>query len=198
MNKKKVKLIYNPYLSDNKKFPLKSYDKFNKNFNILCVGRLTQQKNFSLIIKVVNHLYPIFPNINLTIVGAGPLRQKLVNMSGPNIKFEKWSHNIRKYFLKSHLFVMSSYYEGLPNALIDSVYYGVPAISTDCSGARDVLRGNKGGNIITVNNSKELQKRIIYIIKNYKKTIKKTYFAKNFLKNFSDFNCEKYYKLIFN
>ena len=198
INKEKVHLIYNPYLSDNKKCKLNSNIKFNHNYNILCIGRLTHQKNFSLIIKVVNSLYSFYPNINLTIVGDGPLRQKLIDISGPNIKFIKWSNKVKKYFLKSHLFVMPSYYEGLPNALIDSVYYRIPAISSDCSGASDILRGNKGGYIVPVNNSKELQKKIIYTIKNYKKAKKKIQYAKNFLANFSDFNCQKYFKLICN
>lgn len=198
IKKKKVKLIYNPYLEDNKKFKFNLNSKTNHNFNILCIGRLTKQKNFSLIIKVVNSLYSFYPNINLTIVGDGPLRQKLIAISGPNIKFVNWCHNIKKYFLKSHLFVLPSYYEGLPNALIDAVYYGIPAISTDCSGARDILRSNKGGFLIPINNSKELQKKIIYTMENYNKTIKKIYYAKNFLLNFSDCNCQKYFKLICN
>jgi len=198
IKKKKIKLIYNPYLSYSKKILYKPCQKNKKNFNILCMGRLTEQKNFSLIIKVVNSLCSLYPNIYLTIVGEGPLKKKLANISSGNIKFVNWTHNVAKYFLRSHLFVLPSYYEGLPNVLIDSIYYGIPAISTDCSGARDILRGNKGGYVIPINNSKELEKKIIYIIKNYRKVIKKTSYAKNFLANFTDLNCKKYYELILN
>ena len=193
INKDKVKLIYNPYLLNNNKFKEKNK---NKNFfNILCVGRLTKQKNFLLVIKAINELTKKYPKIILTVVGDGPLKKDLIKIANKNIKFLNWTNNTKKYFLKSDLFILPSYYEGLPNALIEAAYYSIPSISTDCSGAKDILSNNKGGYIIPINNLIELKKKISLIIVNYKDAKKKTLFAKKNVSNFSILNCEKYHQL---
>ena len=193
INKNKVKLIYNPYLVNNNNFKKKKNS--NNSFNILCVGRLTKQKNFILVIKVINVLVKQYPNIILTIVGDGPLKRDLIKSANKNIKFLNWTNNIKKYFLKSDLFILSSYYEGLPNALIEAAYYNVPSISTDCSGAKDILLNNKGGYIIRINNFMELKEKIIIVLNKYKDAKKKASYAKKNVSNYSILNCEKYYQL---
>ena len=193
INKNKVKLIYNPYLVNNNNFKKKKNS--NNSFNILCVGRLTKQKNFILVIKVINVLVKQYPNIILTVVGDGPLKRDLIKSANKNIKFLNWTNNIKKYFLKSDLFILSSYYEGLPNALIEAAYYNVPSISTDCSGAKDILLNNKGGYIIRINNFMELKEKIIIVMNKYKDAKKKASYAKKNVSNYSILNCEKYYQL---
>ena len=193
INKDKVKLIYNPYLLNNSKF--KETNRNKNFFNILCVGRLTKQKNFLLVIKAINELTKKYPKIILTIVGDGPLKRDLIKIANKNIKFLNWTNNIKKYFLKSDLFILPSYYEGLPNALIEAAYYSIPSISTDCSGAKDILSNNKGGYIIPINNLIELKKKISLIIVNYKDAKRKTLFAKKNASNFSILNCQKYHQL---
>ena len=193
INKNKIKLIYNPYLLNNNKFKKKKNSTF---FNILCLGRLTKQKNFILVIKAVNELVKQHPSIMLTIIGDGPLKKKLKQNANKNINFLNWTNNIKKYFLKSDLFILPSYYEGLPNVLIDAAYYKIPSISTDCSGAKDILSNNKGGYIIPIDNIIELKKKIILVMTKYKNAKKKAYFAKKNASNYSVLNCEKYYRLI--
>jgi glycosyltransferase involved in cell wall biosynthesis len=193
INKNKVKLIYNPYLINNNKFKKKIKD--NNSFNILCVGRLTKQKNFILVIKAINILVKQYPNIILTIVGDGPLKKDLIKSANKNIKFLNWTNNIKKYFLRSDLFILPSYYEGLPNALIEAAYYNIPSISTDCSGAKDILLNNKGGYIIRINNFIELKEKIIIVMDKYKEAKTKASYAKKNVSNYSILNCDKYYQL---
>ena len=193
INKNKVKLIYNPYLINNNKF--KKTKNNNNFFNILCVGRLTKQKNFILVIKVINVLVKQYPNIILTVVGDGPLKRDLIKSANKNIKFLNWTNDIKKYFLKSDLFILPSYYEGLPNALIEAAYYNIPSISTDCSGAKDILLNNKGGYIIQIDNFIELKEKIIVVMTKYKDAKKKASYAKINVSNYSILNCEKYYQL---
>ena len=193
IKKNKVKLIYNPYLINNNKF--KKTKNNNNFFNILCVGRLTKQKNFILVIKVINVLVKQYPNIILTVVGDGPLKRDLIKSANKNIKFLNWTNDIKKYFLKSDLFILPSYYEGLPNALIEAAYYNIPSISTDCSGAKDILLNNKGGYIIQIDNFIELKEKIIVVMTKYKDAKKKASYAKINVSNYSILNCEKYYQL---
>ena len=57
---------------------------------------------------------------------------------------------------KSSLFVMSSDYEGMSNALLEAVCVGLPVISTDVSGARDLITEGVNGYIVPVGNERAL------------------------------------------
>ena len=96
-----------------------------------------------------------------------------------DIKFLGRKTKLKKYYVKSKIFVFPSLYEGLPNALIDSLNYNLPAISTRCSGAKDIL-GNNYKEYIPRNDYEKLAKKMINIIDNYKsKTLSMTKNRKN-------------------
>jgi len=186
--KKKVILILNPYLTNILKIKKK---RKQKKFSILSIGRITKQKNFDLLISSIFNLSKKYKYIELTIVGNGNLFKIIQNKisNQKNIKLIKWKKNLKPFFLKSDLFILSSYYEGLPNVLIDAVNYEVPCIATDVSGVRDILINGKGGLIIANNNQKELEKNIEYSINNYSKIKKKIFLAKKKLFRFTNINC---------
>jgi len=196
---KKITLIYNPYLDKILKIKKIKKKKFN-NFNILSIGRLTKQKNFPLLINAIIKLSNKFNKINLLIIGDGNHKKKLINKIKyhKNIKIIKWQKKLNNHYLNSDLFVLPSYYEGLPNVLIDAVNYEIPIISTNCSGASDILQKNSGGFIIPVNNQKELEKKIIFIMKNYSIAKRKIIEAKKKIHMFSDTNLIKYYEFFCN
>jgi glycosyltransferase involved in cell wall biosynthesis len=195
--KKKIILIYNPYL--NQIFKNKNKKSINKYFRILAVGRLTKQKNFELLINSIKNLSIKYKNIKLLIIGDGSSKEQLLKVISEmkNVKIIKWQNNLKSYYLNADLFVLSSYYEGLPNVLIDSVNYETPSISTDCSGARDILANGKGGYIIPINDQSNLEKKIEFVINNRNKALKKTIYAKNNVEKFSSKNLKKF-KDLFN
>ena len=195
--KKKITLIYNPYLEKILKVKKVKKNKLNS-FNILSIGRLTKQKNFSLLINAVIKLSENYKKINLLIIGDGNLKNYLVNKTKyyKNIKIINWKSKLSKYYLNSDLFVLPSYYEGLPNVMLDAMNHEIPIISTNCSGASDILQKNSGGFIIPINNQYKLEKKIIYVMENYLIAKNKVLRAKKKLHKFSDINLDKYYKLL--
>jgi len=196
---KKITLIYNPYLEKILKIKKVKKNKFN-NFNILSIGRLTKQKNFPLLLNAIINLSNKFNKINLLIIGDGHQKKSLINKTKyyKNIRIINWQKKLNNYYLNSDLFILPSYYEGLPNVLIDAMNYEIPIISTDCSGASDILQKNSGGFIIPINNQKELEKKIIFIMKNYSIAKRKIIKAKKKIYMFSDTNLIKYYELFCN
>lgn len=117
--KKKVKLIFNPYLKDLYNFNFKKREK-----NILSVGRLCKQKNQIVILKAFKIFLNSFPDYKLILVGHGKDYYKLKNLASSlgikrNIKFLGWVKNVKKFYLSSKIFIFPSLYEGLPNALIE-------------------------------------------------------------------------------
>jgi len=93
---------------------------------------------------------------------------------------------------------LPSYYEGLPNVLLDAINYGIPCISTNCSGAQDILANGKGGFIIPVNNRDKLEKTIKFAINNYPLALKKAGYAKKYTHKFSKNNLIKFKKIFIN
>ena len=168
--KKDIKLIYNPYLK--KVYPNKSNPRKNI---ILSVGRLCKQKNQIIILKAFNLFLKKFPNYKLILIGHGNYLYKLKKLA-KNLNLKKkviflgWIKNAKKYYLSSKIFVFPSLYEGLPNALIDSVNYNLPPISSKCSGAEDIL-GNTYKNFTNRNDYHQLSNLMVTIINKYSKNL---------------------------
>ncbi|WP_440931814.1 glycosyltransferase [Candidatus Pelagibacter sp.] len=194
INKKKIKLIYNPYLIKINKFVPKKKNK--KKFFILSTGRLVKQKNFELLIDAVINIKKK-RNISLLIIGEGNreniLKDKIKNLNF--IKIIKWNENLAKYYKKANLFVMSSYYEGLPNVLLESINNNTPILASNCSGVSDII-GNDKGYTFKIGDKNDLQKKIIYIMDNYLNSVNRSKIAHKNLNKFTNLNCNDYLNLI--
>lgn len=118
---------------------------------IVGVGRLAEQKNFQLLINAFSKLDERFSDYKLEIYGAGPLENDLKRMitdlgladraflmgSKKNVMFE---------LSDASLYVMSSNFEGFPNALVEAMATGLPVISTDfpTGVAKEIVKEDNG------------------------------------------------------
>lgn len=134
-----------------------------KNKEIVAVGRLMKQKNFHLLITVFSKIHKDFPEFVLRIFGEGVLRgelQNLINSLGISewVFLEGSKKDVIDEYKKASLFVMSSNYEGYPNALVEAMAMGLPVICTDfASGTAKELIGKKNGLLVPCNNAKEME-----------------------------------------
>ena len=191
----KIVLILNPYID--RIFKIKKINKTKNNkFIILSIGRFTHQKNLFSLIDSITNISKNNNKIRLNIVGSGNQKKLLLEKTKniKNIKIMKWKKNIKNIFLRSDLFVLNSFYEGLPNVLIDAVNYEVPCISTDVSGARDILVNGKGGYIVPVNSQVDLEGKIKHVLENYSEAKKRAKYAKNHIGRFGKRNLLLFYK----
>jgi len=198
VKEKKIFPIYNPYL---KKINIKSNVR-RHNF-LLSVGRLTKQKDFNNLILSFSYIKDQIPNYKLIIIGDGQLKVELQSLIErldlkKRVILTGWKKNLKKYYLKSKLFILNSIYEGFGNVLIDAINYDLPIIATNCkSGPIEIVDYGKGGFVIPIRSPKLLSKKILFCINNYKFAQKKSKYAKKYIKKFDcEINCEKYFKLI--
>lgn len=124
---------------------------------IVGAGRLIGQKNFSLLIDAFSKIEKKYPDYSLVIYGEGPLRGQLlaqVEALGltDKVQFPGYVNNLAEEIEKSTLFVLSSDFEGMPNALMESMALGVPCISTDCpvGGSRHLICNGENGFLVPV------------------------------------------------
>lgn len=115
---------------------------------LLFVGRLSPQKNLSLLIYAMSKL-PSEMSAQLIIAGEGPLKtslELLVDKLDLNNKvvFLGNSSNVKELLNKSDVFVMSSAWEGLPIAQIEATLTGLPVLVTNVGGCAEIV--NRVGN----------------------------------------------------
>jgi len=145
--------------------------KGQKSRRIISVGRLEPQKNQMLLINAFSHIHKEFPDYKLEIYGEGSLRKQLQSrINELNLEDAVYlcgcSSDIYSIMENALLFVLSSDYEGLSNALIEALSTGMPVISTDhqCGGAGMLIKNGANGMLIPVNDEYAMfnaMKRII-------------------------------------
>lgn len=163
----KSTIIANPV---NEKFVAKSFET-NREKNIVNVGRLEEQKNQKLLIQAFSNMNKKFSDYKLIIFGDGSLKKQLeeyieyLNLTD-RVILAGQVDNLEEKICKASLFVLSSFYEGMPNALIEAMCLGVPSISTDCpcGGPRMLIQNGRNGILVENNNSEELTKAMEKIL----------------------------------
>ena len=91
------------------------------------------------------------------------------------VKFLAWRKFNDSLYKKSKLFIHTSYYEGMPNVLIEALNNEIPIIAFNSSGVEDLLLKGKGGEIIYKMNSEEFLNKINYSLNHYDEALKKTF-----------------------
>ncbi|NOJ68858.1 glycosyltransferase [Acinetobacter indicus] len=161
---------------------------------ILAVGRFNQQKNYPNLLNAIKLLRNEYQEpFVLLIAGDGELRlaiEKLINKLNLNkfIYLLGRRSDIPKLMSSCDVFVLSSDYEGLPTVLIEALACQAHAVSTDVSGAAEILKNN--GVIVPINNSEKLFKAIqVSLNKNDKNKLGFNYVYETFN---LDIICEKW------
>ncbi|MHC1684882.1 MAG: glycosyltransferase family 4 protein [Clostridiaceae bacterium] len=122
---------------------------------IVSVGRLEPQKNHKLLINAFAKVANKYPKFKLIIYGEGSLRNELESLIDQlglkeRVLLPGEKNNIRDLIYKASVFVLSSNYEGMPNALMEAMVLGLPVISTDCPcGGSGFLINNGINGILT-------------------------------------------------
>ena len=120
---------------------------------VLSVGRLSPQKDFPTLIRAFAELRNQQP-ARLVILGEGRERRALEALIAElGLVDLVWMPgsvaNPHAYVSRAALYVLCSRWEGLPNALIEALAIGTPAIATDCvAGPREVLEGGRHGALV--------------------------------------------------
>jgi glycosyltransferase involved in cell wall biosynthesis len=108
------------------------------------VGRLEQQKGYSYLIAAIPSILPIFPNLEVWLIGEGPLKGELEAQCGKlcvseHVVFWGKRTDVPALLDRMDIFISSSVYEGLPTAVLEAMGSGVPCIVTDIAGTRDIV-----------------------------------------------------------
>lgn len=117
---------------------------------IVTLGRLAPQKNHALLIRSFARFHQMYPAYRLYIFGNGELAEPLNDLTASLglqdcVFLEKNDPAVHERIRDAEMFVLSSDFEGLSNALLECMAMGIACISTRCEGSRDVIRNGENG-----------------------------------------------------
>lgn len=121
---------------------------------ITAIGRLGPEKGFDLLLAAFAKIAAAHPAWHLRIVGGGPLADALARQATDlglegRVRFTGRVSDVFAELAASDLFVMSSRFEGFPNALGEAMAAGLPVISFNCpSGPRALIRDGVDGVLV--------------------------------------------------
>lgn len=139
--------------------------------NIVCVARLDlRQKRQDLLIDAFNMISDRYSEYTLQLYGDGfeydekVLREKAYSNS--RIHFMGPTKDVVRAIQCATMTVLSSDFEGIPNALLESMSLGVPSVATDCTpgGAAMLIRNYENGILVHRNDTKALADAMEYVI----------------------------------
>lgn len=122
-------------------------------FRWIAVGRLVAAKGYPYLFESIRTLAGSGCNLNLTIAGEGgdgrQLAEMVNNLGISNfVQFVGRVENILPLIQVSDAIVMPSEYEGLPNALLEAVFLGKPAVATRVGGIPEIVRDGVNGFLV--------------------------------------------------
>lgn len=140
-------------------------------YHFLCIGRLVPQKGFDLLIKALKHLdKDILNKFKIDIWGDGPCENELLREIEKEelrdvVTLKGWCSNSNVMFKQYDLFLFPSRCEGQPYTLILAMLSGIPCISADISGIRELFQGCED-NLFDIKREESLAPLIVQFLSN--------------------------------
>ncbi|WP_282042552.1 glycosyltransferase [Winogradskyella flava] len=141
-----MEVIYNPIELPSKAI---TSEKLNTNSSILkliTAGTVNKRKNQIMVVRAINESKLKY---DFSILGDGDLvpflKEQITKLNlEDQVTLKGKVKNVNSYLIDSECFVLSSFTEGFPNALIEAMAIGLPCISTNClSGPLELLNDNE-------------------------------------------------------
>lgn len=145
--------------------------KIKNTINLISIGSFYEKKGHSLLLKTLFELNELSNlKFELHLIGDGALKDKLIDETKKlkltkKVVFHGIVANPEKYLQKSYLYVHAASYEPFGLVLIEAMSTGLPVISTDGKGNRDIINKNNGI-LLNHRNPKKYAIEILNLIKN--------------------------------
>lgn len=133
-------------------------------FNIISVGRLEEVKGYDELIHIIGRVKGLVNDVHLWIVGSGTQKESLMNLVRKmnleeNVTFTGFIRNPYSLMAQMDLFVCSSRAEGFSLVIAEALTLGVPVVSMNCAGPRELVNIQGSGTLC--DSYEDLEREII-------------------------------------
>jgi glycosyltransferase involved in cell wall biosynthesis len=186
------------YIPNGVEVPILLKPIYNQVRQIITITRLSQEKGLDILLKAWTEVIREEKSLKLLIVGSGYLEPELKTLSrslgiAESVDFVGSVQNPPNFLKESDLFVLSSRSEGMSNALLEAMSYGIPCIATRVGGNSELLGGGdeeiplesygigENGLLVNPDDVKGLSKAILYFIRDERAREEMGRRARNFI-----------------
>ena len=161
----------------------------NGKLRLISIGSLVPKKNQLLLIEIATLLKSTDIDFELLILGEGPERPQLeeeIAVQGLTgmVQLLGNVHDVPFYLHQANLFIHSAIYEPFGLVLLEAMAAGVPVISLDGGGNRDILVDGKNGYLISENHARSFVEKIHHLSSHPHQYKNMSEFAQSFAKQY--------------
>lgn len=167
----KIKVIYNGIGEEF--LTTKRYHAVSSPVSLITVGSLTKKKGHTYLIGALAEIKRRKPDLvfRLFIVGDGFLRLQLAKRVKElglvtAVEFLGERPNVKELLARADIFVLSSLWEGMPNAMLEAMAVGLPVIATAVGGVPEIIRDGENGVLVPPQRAEMLGGAILGLIEN--------------------------------
>ncbi|MHC1591503.1 MAG: glycosyltransferase [Candidatus Helarchaeales archaeon] len=152
--------------------PFERHWNVNKDdFLVICVGRLSEEKNLELVLEAAGKVLQISDKIRFMIVGDGPLRTKLERLVkklgiASSIIFTGYLDraSLNEVYSRANAYINASPIETQGLSIIEAMFFGIPILSINCGAAMDLFEAPIG--LMFKNDPKDLARALMELVNN--------------------------------
>ncbi len=138
---------------------------------IMCVAKLRYQKGLDTLLYAWYIVHKQVPGAQLVLVGNGPLQQQLERMVEAlglkgSVEFAGEQQDVVAQLHQADLSVLSSYWEGMPTALLEAMACALPCVATRVSGSEDIIKHEVNGLLVEPADYEGLAQSLLRLIRN--------------------------------
>lgn len=140
---------------------------------IVSVGRLVTQKRYDVALAALAEVFRRGQPFQYEIYGEGPLAASIQEQADAlglhsAVHLKGFSSEVQTAIAGAQLFLLSSDYEGMPNALIEAMALGLPAVATDCpvGGPASLITSEVDGILVPPGNSDAMAEAVVALLGN--------------------------------
>lgn len=140
----------------------------NNNVVVGYVGRLISLKGLAYLVSAVRQVQKECQNVVLLLVGDGPQRTELETMarnSEIKVIFAGWQAETAPFYALMDIFVLPSFFEGLPNVMLEAMAMQKPVIATAVGGNVDLIVDGKNGFLVPTRDDRRIASALKKLIK---------------------------------
>ncbi len=125
---------------------------------VTMVASLTRQKNYPMFLNTAQKAKAAGLPVHFVIVGSGMLQDALIELARrlevtDRVHFAGLRKDVPQVLAASDIFLFTTDYEGFPNALLEAMAAGLPVITTDFAGVKELVTGPDVGTIVPLNDA---------------------------------------------
>jgi len=182
VNPNKIRLIYNGVADEilqeegfdkQRTTTRKALEVDETELMLISVGRLTHQKGHGYLLQAMPAIRACIPKAKLFIVGDGPLREELENLTKQlgiqrEVQFLGTRTDVPNLLAAADVFIHPSVSEGMPNALLEAMAVGLPCVVSALDAVQDILQHELNSLLVPPSDAVAMSKAVCRLLKDEK------------------------------